>query len=63
MQIVNTLKFAVGIAALLIAIVVLVRTRGTRGFNQSRQIGALLLVAGIAFVAGGLGFDIKSLFR
>ncbi|HEV7659761.1 MAG TPA: hypothetical protein VGO55_07935 [Allosphingosinicella sp.] len=62
MHIVNTLKFAIGIAALLIALVVLVRSRGTRGFNQSRQIGALLLVAGALFVAVGLGFDVKSLF-
>jgi hypothetical protein len=62
MHIVNTLKFAIGIVALLIGLFVLVRTRGARGFNQSRQIGAILLVAGIAFVAVGFGFDFKSLF-
>jgi len=63
MQIVNTLKFAAGIVALVICIVVLVRSRGTRGFNQTRQVGAILLVAGVIFVAIGFGFDIKSLFR
>jgi hypothetical protein len=63
MQIVNTLKFAAGIVALLIAIVLFVRSRRTRGFNQTRQVAAILLVAGAAFIAIGLGFDIKkSLF-
>jgi hypothetical protein len=63
MHIVEKLKFAVGIVSLLIAIVVLWRARGTRGFNQTRQVGALLLLAGIIFVAIGFGLDIKSLFR
>jgi hypothetical protein len=63
MHIVDTLKFCVGIVALLIAIVVLVRARGTRGFNQTRQVGAILLFAGILFVAIGFGLDVKGLFQ
>ena len=62
MQIVNTLKFAIGIVALLVAIVMVVRSRKTRGFNQTRQMAAMLLVTGAAFVAIGFGFDFKSLF-
>jgi uncharacterized membrane protein len=63
MHIVEKLKFAVGVVSLLIGLVMLWRARGTRGFNQARQMGALLLAAGIIFVAIGFGLDIKSLFR
>jgi drug/metabolite transporter (DMT)-like permease len=62
MHIVDTLKFCIGIAFLLIGVVMLVRGRGTRGFNQSRQAGALFLIGGIVFLAIGFGFDVKSLF-
>jgi uncharacterized membrane protein len=63
MHIVDTLKFAVGIVSLLAGLVVLVRSRRTRGFNQTRQMGAILLVGAAAFIAIGLGFDFKSLFE
>jgi hypothetical protein len=63
MQIVDTLRFAIGIVFLAIAVFMLVRTRGTRGFNQGRQAAALFLIGGVIFVAIGFGFNIKSLFQ
>jgi hypothetical protein len=63
MHIVDTVKFAIGIAFLAIGIVVLVRARGTRGFNQTRQAGMLFLIGAAVFVAIGLGFlNVRSLF-
>jgi drug/metabolite transporter (DMT)-like permease len=63
MHIVSAVKFAIGIVFLLIGAVMLVRARGTRGFNQSRQAGALFLIGGVLFLAIGLGWlDIKGLF-
>jgi len=64
MQIVDTVKFAIGIAFLAIGIVVLLRARGTRGFNQTRQAGTLFLIGGAVFVAIGLGYlNVRSLFE
>ena len=63
MQIVDTVKFAIGIAFFAIGIVVLVRARGTRGFNQTRQAGILFLIGAAVFVAIGLGYlNVRSLF-
>jgi hypothetical protein len=62
MHIVDTLKFVIGLVFLAIAAAMLVRARGTRGFNQSRQAGALFLVGGIVFIAIGFGFNVRSLF-
>lgn len=55
MEIVDTTKFAIGIAFLVVGAAVLVRARGTRGFNQTKQAGILFLIAAIVFVAIGLG--------
>jgi hypothetical protein len=45
-----------------LGIVVLVRARGQRGFNQTRQAGALMLLAGALFLAIGLGYlDLKGM--
>lgn len=63
MHIVDTLKFAIGIACLVIGLGILVYVRGSRGFNQSRQTAALLLIGGAIFVAIGFGFDVKGMFR
>ncbi|HVQ09336.1 MAG TPA: hypothetical protein VMS43_12965 [Allosphingosinicella sp.] len=63
MHIVDTTKFVIGIAFFLIGLVMLVRAKGTRGFNQSRQAGAILLVGAAIFVAIGFGLDFKSLFQ
>ena len=55
MEIVDTVKFAIGIAFALAGAVLLVTARGTRGFGQRKQAGALLIVAAMLFVAIGLG--------
>ena len=55
MEIVDTVKFAIGIAFALAGVVLLVAARGTRGFGQRKQAGALLIVAAALFVAIGLG--------
>jgi drug/metabolite transporter (DMT)-like permease len=55
MEIVDTVKFAIGIVFALAGIGLLVVSRGTRGFNQRKQAGALLLVGAAVFVAIGLG--------
>jgi len=55
MTIVDTTRFAIGILFALCGLFLLWHVRGTRGFGQKRQAGALLLVAGAAFVAMGLG--------
>jgi drug/metabolite transporter (DMT)-like permease len=62
MQIVDTLRFVIGLVFLVIGVVMLVRARGTRGFGQNRQAGALFLVGGVIFVAMGFGFSFRNLF-
>ena len=62
MHIVDSLKFGIGIVLLVLGIVVLWRARGGRGFNQMKQAGALMLVAGTIFLAIGLGYlDIRGM--
>lgn len=62
MHIVSMVKFLIGVALLVLGIVVLVRARGQRGFNQTRQAGALMLLAGALFLAIGLGYlDLKGM--
>ena len=55
MTIIDTTKFAIGIAFALAGVAVLVQSRRARGFNQKRQAGVLLLVAAALFVGIGLG--------
>jgi hypothetical protein len=55
MTVVDTTKFAIGIAFALAGVGLLVMTRGTRGFTQKRQAGAMLLIASALFVCIGLG--------
>lgn len=55
MTVVDTTKFVIGIVFALIAVAILVQSRGSRGFNQRRQAGALFLVAAVVFLALGLG--------
>jgi drug/metabolite transporter (DMT)-like permease len=55
MTIVDNTKFWIGIVLAVIGVVVLVSSRRTRGFDQRKQAGALMLVAAIVFVAIGLG--------
>jgi hypothetical protein len=63
MHIVDTVKFVIGIVFLIVGIAVLVRARGTRGFNQTRQAGVMFLVAAAIFVAIGLGYlNVRNLF-
>lgn len=61
MHIVHTVKFAIGVVLVLIGLAILFQERGRRGFGQKRQLGALLIVAGAAFIALGLGIDIKAM--
>ena len=56
MHIVNTTRFVIGIVFLIIALALLVRTRGQRGFGQTRQAAVLCLVAAGIFGAIGLGY-------
>ena len=56
MHIVDTTKFAIAIVFLVVGLVILARARGTRGFNQTKQAGYLLLVAAVVFGAIGLGY-------
>jgi hypothetical protein len=55
MHIVSMVKFVVGVVLLGTGAVLLFVARGQRGFNQTRQAGTLMLVAGAAFLAIGLG--------
>ena len=55
LTIVATTKFVIGIAFALIGLAVLVSARGTRGFGQRKQAGALFLVGSVVFVAVGVG--------
>ena len=56
MTIVDTTKFGIGIAFVLVGAVLLWSARGGRGFNQKKQAGALALLAGAVFLAIGLGY-------
>jgi hypothetical protein len=55
MTIVDNTKFWIGVALAVIGAAVLIASRRTRGFDQRKQAGALMLVAAIVFVAIGLG--------
>jgi drug/metabolite transporter (DMT)-like permease len=61
MHIVDQTKFLIGILFALIGIGVLVSSRRTRGFDQRRQAGVLLLIVGAFFLAIGLGHDPRAL--
>ena len=62
MEIVDTLKFGIGILFLGAGLVVLAQGRRERGFGQKRQLGALLVVAAAIFLALGLGYIEGGLF-
>ena len=59
MVITSMLKFAAGCVFALLGLFTLWQSRSTRGFGQKRQLGLLLLAAGILFVALGLGFSLR----
>jgi sulfite exporter TauE/SafE len=63
MHIVDQTKFLIGVLFAVIGLGVLVSTRRTRGFGQRKQAGVLLLIAAILFLAIGLGYDPRSLWR
>ena len=63
MHIHDQTKFLIGIALALVGLGVLITTRRTRGFNQRKQAGVLLLVAAVLFFAIGLGYDPRTLWR
>jgi hypothetical protein len=56
MTIADTTKFAIGIVLLGLGAVILWRARGGRGFDQTKQAGALMLIAALIFLAIGLGY-------
>jgi len=55
-MIVEPVRFFAGIALLLVGAVLLWQARGTLGFNQKRQTGALALIAAAILCALGLGY-------
>ena len=55
MEIVDTTKFAIGVAFALAGVAMLVLFRRERGFSQKKQAGAMLLIAAGLFVGIGLG--------
>ena len=55
MEIVEPVRFVIGLVFGVVGAAVLVLARGSRGFNQRRQAGAMFLVAAAVFVAVGLG--------
>jgi drug/metabolite transporter (DMT)-like permease len=63
MHIVDQTKFLIGVLFAVIGLGVLVSTRRTRGFGQRKQAGVLLLVAAALFLAIGLGYDPRALWR
>jgi drug/metabolite transporter (DMT)-like permease len=63
MHIVDQTKFLIGILLVLVGLGVLLSTRRTRGFGQRKQAGVLLLVAAALFLAIGLGYDPRTLWR
>ena len=58
MEIVSPIRFAVGIAFLVAAIVLAVRGRKERGFGQQRQLAGLCFIGCVAFIATGLGYSL-----
>ena len=56
MDIVDNTKFIIGIVLAIVGIGVLIQSRGTRGFGQRKQAGAMMIVAAGVFVALGLGY-------
>ena len=56
MEVVDGIKLIIGVIFGLLGIAMLVIQRGTRGFNQRRQAGVLLLVGAVVFCAKGLGY-------
>jgi hypothetical protein len=62
MHIVDQTKFFIGVAFAVIGLAVLLSSRGTRGFGQRKQAGALMLVAALIFLGTGLGYiDLKGM--
>jgi drug/metabolite transporter (DMT)-like permease len=61
MHIVDQTKFLIGILFAVIGIVILFASRRTRGFDQRKQAGVLLLVVAALFIAIGLGHDPRAL--
>ena len=55
MEIVDTTKFAIGLVFALVGAAVLILSRGTPGFNQRKQAGALMIVGALVFLGVGLG--------
>jgi drug/metabolite transporter (DMT)-like permease len=63
MHIVDQTKLLIGVLFAVIGLGILVSSRRSRGFNQRKQAGVLLLVAAAVFLAIGLGYDPRALFR
>jgi hypothetical protein len=55
MTIVDSTRFFIGIAFAVVGVAVLVSARGSRGFTQRRQAGAMFLIGAAALTAIGLG--------
>ena len=55
MEIVDPLKFGIGIVFALCGAAILLLSRGSRGFTQRKQAGVLFLIGAILLIAIGLG--------
>jgi len=55
MEIVDSVKFAIGIVFAIVGAVLLLRERGSSGFGQRKQAGILFLVGAVVFILLGLG--------
>jgi uncharacterized protein (TIGR03382 family) len=58
MEIVSPIRFAVGIAFALAAVVLGWLGRRERGLGPLRQVAGLCVLGAIAFTAGGLGYSL-----
>jgi hypothetical protein len=55
MHIADQTKLIIGVVFAVLGVAILVSSRRTRGFGQRKQAGALMVVAGLLFIAKGLG--------
>jgi drug/metabolite transporter (DMT)-like permease len=63
MHIVEQTKFLIGVLFAVIGLGILISSRRARGFSQRKQAGVLLLIVAAVFIATGLGYDPRAMFR
>lgn len=58
MEIVSPIRFAVGVALAVAAVVLVVRGRRERGFGALRQTAACCVIGAVALITSGLGYSL-----